>query len=195
MPMMVDNRRFYQEVKSFPNTFTFLYVGRLVKHKNVENLIKQFNLKFFKKSAVLKIIGGGSEECHIKKKYSSEKVLFLGKLFNDDLISEFKSSSCFVCPSEFEPWGLVVNEALSSGLPAITTKEVGANYDLIQFKNTGFIASDMEDFGDKMLEIYNNPALLMQFSNAASDFMKDNWNYDLYNKCLQDVLKKVEKWL
>ena len=194
MPMMVDNSKFYKKEKLFPEIFTFLYVGRLVKHKNVENLIQQFNQNFSDKSAVLKIIGSGEQENYLKNKYNSQKVIFLGKLFNDDLIAEFKNASCFVCPSEFEPWGLVVNEALSSALPVITTKEVGANNDLINGKSTGMIASNMDEFGECMLNLYNDADLLMQFSKNASDLMRNHWNYALYDKCLQDAIKKVEQW-
>lgn len=194
MPMMVDNSKFYQEEKLFPEIFTFLYVGRLVKHKNAENLIQQFNQNFSDKSAVLKIIGSGEQENYLKNKYSSQKVIFLGKLFNDDLIAEFKNASCFVCPSEFEPWGLVVNEALSSALPVITTKEVGANNDLINGKSTGMIASNMDEFGECMLNLYNDADLLMQFSKNASDLMRNHWNYALYDQCLQEAIKKVKQW-
>ena len=194
MPMMVDNSKFYQEEKLFPEIFTFLYVGRLVKHKNAENLIQQFNQNFSDKSVVLKIIGSGEQENYLMNKYSSQKVIFLGKLFNDDLIAEFKNASCFVCSSEFEPWGLVVNEALSSALPVITTKEVGANNDLINGKSTGMIASNMDEFGECMLNLYNDADLLMQFSKNASDLMRNHWNYALYDKCLQDAIKKVEQW-
>jgi len=194
MPMMVDNLKFYQKEKQFPELFTFLYVGRLEKHKNVEGLIKKFNEIFSDKNAMLKIVGDGEEESRLKKRYSSAKVIFLGRLFNNDLINEFQNATCFVCPSIFEPWGLVVNEALSSGLPVVTTKEVGANYDLIKGKNTGMIASNINEFGDKMLELYYNANLLVEYSNNASDLMRDFWNYDLYNKCLQDAIKRVRKW-
>ena len=194
MPMMVDNSKFYQEEKLFPEIFTFLYVGRLVKHKNAENLIQQFNQNFSDKSAVLKIIGSGEQENYLKNKYSSQKVIFLGKLFNDDLIAEFKNASCFVCPSEFEPWGLVVNEALSSALPVITTKEVGAGFDLIVSKETGLVANNMDEFGECMLHLYNDADLLLRFSKNASDLMRNHWNYALYDKCLQDAIKKVEQW-
>jgi glycosyltransferase involved in cell wall biosynthesis len=194
MPMMVDNSKFYQEEKLFPEIFTFLFVGRLVKHKNVENLIQQFNQNFSDKSAVLKIIGSGEQENYLKNKYSSQKVIFLGKLFNDDLIAEFINSSCFVCPSEFEPWGLVVNEALSSALPVITTKEVGAGFDLIVSKETGLVANNMDEFGECMLHLYNDADLLLRFSKNASDLMRNHWNYALYDKCLHDAIKKVKQW-
>ena len=194
MPMMVDNFKFYQNKKKFPELFTFLYVGRLVKHKNVEGLIKEFNKNFSDKSVVLKIVGGGEEERYLKKKYHSEQVVFLGSLFDNDLIKEFQNASCFVCPSKFEPWGLVINEALSSGLPVVTTKEVGANYDLIKERNTGIIAASMHEFGAMMLEFYGNINLLIECSENASDLMKNYWNYDLYNKCLQDAIKQVDLW-
>ena len=103
-------------------------------------------------------------------------------------------ASCFVCPSIFEPWGLVVNEALSASLPVIATKEVGASFDLIKDKKTGFIAKDMNDFGDKMLTLYNNTDLLLKFSDKAQSIMHEKWNYNLYSNCLEQAIKNVEKW-
>ena len=55
MPMLVDNSKFLQYKKKFPELFTFLYVGRLVEHKNVEALIKQFN-KNFNKVDLLRVV-------------------------------------------------------------------------------------------------------------------------------------------
>ena len=130
MPMMVNNKKFYCDNKVYPKPFTFLYVGRLLKHKNVEALIQQFNIKFSEKDAVLKIVGDGRQGEYLIDKYTSEKVIFKGKKFNKELITEYLSASCFVSPSLFEPWGLVVNEALSSGLPVIANEEVGACFDV-----------------------------------------------------------------
>ena len=112
----------------------------------------------------------------------------------DDLIKEFQTASCFLCPSIFEPWGLVVNEALSASLPVIATKEVGATFDLIKDKKTGFIANDMNDFGDKMLLLYNNTDLLLEFSKKAQSIMHEKWNYNLYSNCLEQAIKNVENW-
>ena len=56
------------------------------------------------------------------------------------LINEFHNASCFVLPSLFEPWGLVVNEALSSGLPVIATNH-GAFKDYIFHQYKGWLCS------------------------------------------------------
>jgi glycosyltransferase involved in cell wall biosynthesis len=194
MPMMVDNKKFYCDNKVFPKLFTFLYVGRIIKHKNVEELIKQFNANFNDKDAVLRIVGSGVESDYLKTKYESYKVNFVGKLFSQDLINEFHNASCFVCPSLFEPWGLVVNEALASGLPVIATKEVGACCDLIEGKETGLIAENNTEIGEKMLQLFEDENLLKKYSVNATTLMKEYWNYDLYESCLNDAIKKVEQW-
>ena len=194
MPMMVDNSKFYIDKKKTPNIFTFLFVGRLVPHKNVEHLIQQFNINFSEKDALLKIIGDGEQGKYLADEYTSEKVIFMGKKFNQELIVEYFSASCFVCPSLFEPWGLVVNEALSAGLPVIVNKEVGACFDLIKDKETGFISEDMLDLGKMMLTLFNDSELLKRYSENASGLMKNNWNYELYNNCLNNAIKKVKQW-
>ncbi len=194
MPMMVDNKKFYCDKKMFPSLFTFLYVGRLIEHKNIEALIQQFNDKFNDKAAVLRIVGSGVQSNYLENKYKSNKVIFTGKLFGKDLINEFHNASCFVCPSFFEPWGLVVNEALSSGLPVIATKEVGACYDLIEGKETGLIARDNNEIGEKMLQLFEDNTLLKRYSLNASALMKEYWNDNLYESCLNDAIKKVERW-
>ena len=155
--------------------FTFLNVGRLVKHKNVEGMIRQFNRFFSDKNVMLRIVGSGNEEDRLRRKYASDKVLFLGKKVDAELIKEFQNASCFLCPSLFEPWGLVVNEAMSSGLPVIVSKNVGASFDLIKDKETGFVAEDINGFGTKMLDLYTNPDLLMKLSENAAKFMKEKF--------------------
>ena len=193
MPMMVDNSKFYVEKKIFPKPFTFLFVGRLVSCKNIEHLIQQFNIIFSDKDAVLKIVGDGRQGEYLIDKYTSEKVIFKGKKFNKELITEYLSASCFVFPSLFEPWGLVVNEALSAGIPVIARKEVGACLDLINGKQTGFIAEDMPDFGQMMLTLFNDSELLYNYSKNASYLMKNNWNYKKYKLCMMKFINTLSK--
>ena len=195
MPMMVDNQQYYQNKKIFPKIFTFLYVGRLIDTKNVDVLCEKFIHSFSGKNARLIIVGDGKNLLKFQVKYLHQNIVFKGGVFGQELIQLYHNSSVFVFSSSLDAWGLVVNEAMSAGLPVISHKEVGANYDLIQDKDTGMIASNMDDFADMMLELYNNPDLLIKFSKNASELMKNNWNYDLYNHCLSKAIKKVEQWL
>jgi len=195
MPMMVNNQEYYQEKKRFPEVFTFLFVGRLIDTKNVDALCEKFIHHFTAKNARLIIVGGGKNLSSFKIKYSHDQIDFKGSLFGHNLIDLYHNSSVFVFPSSLDAWGLVVNEAMAAGLPVITYKAVGANYDLIKDKDTGMIVSNMEEFSDKMLELYNDADLLLRFSKNASVLMRDHWNYDLYNRSLNDAIKKVERWV
>jgi hypothetical protein len=44
-----------------------------------------------------------------------------------------------------------------------------------------------------MLTLFNDAELLKSYSENASDLMKNNWNYGLYEFCLNDAIKKVEQ--
>ena len=194
MPMMVDNKKFYCANKVFPKLFTFLYVGRLLDTKNVDILCERFINAFSDKDVKLIIVGGGENLSKFKMQYSHKKIQFKGSVFGEDLIELYHNSSVFVFPSSIEAWGLVMNEAISAALPIIAHKGVGSVYDFIYGKNTGFIIENWEELEKKMLELYNKPDLCIEFSKNAESLMKEYWNYDLYESCLNDAIKKVEEW-
>ena len=197
MPMMVNNNKFYQNKINNSLSFNFLYVGRLVKSKNVEFLLRTFKKFFSNKDAVLRIVGSGYLDNYLRKEYASDRIIFVGKKIGKELICEYQNASVLVCPSIFEPWGLVVNEALSSGTPVIASKHVGASYDLIYNKETGIIFNDKDkgpDLGDAMLLLFNNKKLRTEYSINATLLMRNYWNYDLYKtsllKAINDICKK-----
>ena len=178
--------------KPFLNNGDFLFVGRLLDTKNVDKLCQQFISHFSTKNAKMIIVGDGDNLENYKKNYSKKNIFFMGSIYNEELIKIYNNASVFTFPSSLDAWGLVVNEALSAGLPVIARKEVGACSDLIEGKETGFIVDDMHDFGKMMLTLFNNSELLNNYSKNASDLMKNNWNYQLYNKCLNELIKKIE---
>ena len=193
MPMMVDNSKFYVEKKNFSKPFIFLFVGRLLDTKNVDKLCQQFISLFLNKKAKIIIVGDGDNLEKYKKTYSQKNIIFMGSVFSEELIDIYKNASVFTFPSSLDAWGLVVNEALSAGLPVIARKEVGACSDLIDGKKTGFIVEDMKDFGQMMLTLFDDSELLKNYSKNASDLMKNNWNYNLYAQCMLKFIRALRK--
>jgi glycosyltransferase involved in cell wall biosynthesis len=51
----------------------------------------------------------------------------------------YAASTVLVVPSDHEPWGLTVNEAMLSGTPVIASDRVGARLDLIEGGRTGYV--------------------------------------------------------
>ena len=66
---------------------------------------------------------------------------------------------------------------MSSSLPIIAHKEVGAVHDLIIDNLTGFVIEDWMELELKMMEMYSNPSKCEVFSENAEKLMKEHWNY------------------
>ena len=123
------------------NHVRILYLGRLEPHKGLFDLLEAFKrLKQQIASVCLLIAGEGSLAKWVKQQASSEtSIYYMGRLSGERVWEAYAISDIFVLPSHFEPWGLVVNEAMASGLPVIVTDRVGCVDDLVEHKRTGLI--------------------------------------------------------
>ncbi|SNY64166.1 glycosyltransferase family 4 protein [Enterobacter sp. CC120223-11] len=108
----------------------FLYVGRISQEKNIAFLVNTFK----DINAKLLIVGDGDLRKNIESS-ASENVYFLGYVENKKLKEIYSNSDCFILPSLSEPWGLVIEEALTFGLPVIVSDMVGCHFDLVTDKN------------------------------------------------------------
>jgi glycosyltransferase involved in cell wall biosynthesis len=202
MPLMVNNERFMKKSRNdcaHESTFTFLYVGRIIPHKNVEMLIQSFLNAFGNRKDVrLRLVGKGESMESLERMYGKyPNILFEGAKFGDDLVKAYHTSHALVIPSLYEPWGLVVNEALSAGLPVVASNRVGAIHDLVEGKDTGFVfdPEDRDELSVLLRKIHEDKVLYRRLSSNAADLMKNHWNYDLYQKNLKQAIKYAEKLL
>jgi len=106
--------------------FKFLYVGRVSKEKNMENMLNGF-LQLLKDSgnADLVIVGDGPFCAELKKRFDHPRILFTGVLRGDSLQQAYASSDALVFPSLTDTFGNAVLEAHASGLPAIVSDQGG----------------------------------------------------------------------
>lgn len=117
-----------------PNGLRFLYVGRLTAVKNLSLLIKVFNAN----KLPLTIVGKGEDEKMLKE-MAGPNIRFMGFVDNDRLGAIYRRHDVFVLPSLYEPWGLVVEEALYHGLPVIVSDRVGCAADMVTSYGSGLI--------------------------------------------------------
>jgi glycosyltransferase involved in cell wall biosynthesis len=112
-----------------PSTVTFdlIYVGRLLGHKRVDDLLEAVD-RLARDGVVLTcaIVGVGPERERLGELAAelriTDQVRFYGSLEeHEDVYGLIKSSAVFVLPSVREGFGLVVVEALACGVPVITT--------------------------------------------------------------------------
>lgn len=136
----------------------FLYVGRLSPEKDLHTLLEAHkHLLRRLPNAELRLVGAGPSEAALKaesKKLGIEaNVKFLGSMGIDGLALQYAEATTFVLPSTSEPWGLVVNEALSHGCPVVVSHRCGCVPELVIDGRTGyqFQAQDPHDLADKMM--------------------------------------------
>lgn len=118
-------------------TPTFLYVGRLATEKNLPWLLDAFaRFHSGRPDARLRLAGDGALRAaltdHVEGLGLTDAVSFLGGLDQDALGREYLSATALVLPSVREPWGLVVNEALSHGCPVLVSQTCGCVPELVK---------------------------------------------------------------
>ncbi len=62
----------------------------------------------------------------------------------DDVLGQLAAADAFALPTRYEPWGLVIIEALAAGLPVVTTRLAGAS-EAVQEERTGVLLDDAHD--------------------------------------------------
>ncbi len=108
-----------------------LYVGRVYpEQKGLETLIRSIYLISHSKRPIVNIVGedwGGSAGIlNLANKLKvQDRVKLLGRLDSDGLVQAYNSADLFVMPSLFEPFGIVLLEAMASGLPIVASRVGG----------------------------------------------------------------------
>jgi glycosyltransferase involved in cell wall biosynthesis len=129
---------------TLPNSPYFLYVGRLAPEKNVRGLLTSW-LQYRAEGGIwpLVLVGDGPSAEDLRQQSEQSKfgtdVHFAGLRSSDQLPLFYAFAGCFVLSSTREPWGLVVNEAMASGLPVLVSSRCGAAEDLVEDGRNGFI--------------------------------------------------------
>jgi len=172
-PHCVDNERFVSQFKKAinhrgqirsefgipPKCLCFIYVGKLIAKKRVMDLLQALKSVWKKLPDVyLLIVGTGNMMPETAQFVSTNNlpVTFAGFLNQKVIIRAYVACDCLVLPSDFgETWGLVVNEAMVCGLPAIVSDRVGCGPDLIEDGVTGSVYTfgDIKALAAKMLSM------------------------------------------
>jgi glycosyltransferase involved in cell wall biosynthesis len=130
----------------------------------------------------LLIAGDGSMRPVVEAAAASNPALnYLGRLEGQEVIEAMDSADVAVLPSTFEPWGLVVNEAMAAGLTVIASDRVGCRIDLVRHNQTGVVvpAGSVTALHDAMAQLAANPGERKRMAGEAratiSTWTLENW--------------------
>ncbi len=137
---VVDNEHFKARNVIMRSLFEYphiLCVARFAREKNHERMIDAFLRSEAAKQYHLKLVGTGPMLSTLQKRFSQRKeIIFAPWTDYADLPNLYRQATAFVLPSTFEPWGLVVNEAMATGLPILLSKQVGCVPELSTRENS-----------------------------------------------------------
>lgn len=143
-------------------TKLFLFNGQFIERKGVHDLLEGFEIyQKYDMDASLLFLGTGQEEENLLKRVNQnfiKNVFFHSFVQYEEVYKYFAISDLLILPSREEAWGLVINEALTCGLPVITTNKVGASADLIHHGENGYVipSHSPADIAEAIARIFEN---------------------------------------
>jgi glycosyltransferase involved in cell wall biosynthesis len=170
-----------------------LFASRLVWEKNIETLIKTYELAQQRgTAAIFVVVGDGTakEDCQRRM----PKAVFLGNLDHQTLATIYASADVFLFPSISESYGNVVLEAMASGLPCVIA-DGGGSRDFVEEGINGFrcAPNNPEAYLDKITLLLNDTDLHNKISLAGQAYSRQfNWEA-LANRYFDDVATLAQK--
>ena len=160
----------------------FVYAGRLESIKNIDRIIKIFAKlpEDFRQNNPFYIAGTGSQLVNLKKLVNdlslNDSVKFVGSLANNDLIEFVSTKMILLMASSFEGLPMAIAEALSVGIPVIST-DVGDISRVIKINYNGHLLP--KDFSDQ------------DYIDAIIS-ISSNYNYFAFNAFLSSSIFNAE---
>lgn len=185
---------------SKPESITLLYCGRFSPEKNLPMLLRGFarvGQNADEPRMILKLIGYGPLEDSLRQLVDElgigKMVDFAGKVRQTELPQLFRAGDVLVLPSTREPWGLVVNEAMLSGLPVAVSDRCGCAADLVR-PDTGWTFSPFDEPGltQLLVRIAATARDNLKKMGLAAQLIAAEYSPE---KCAEIVIKTVEELL
>lgn len=188
--LSAEEKASLRKAKNINGNRVFVSCGQLIKRKNYFELIKRWI--DLPKDYTLLIIGDGEE----KEKYLSfindnnlTNVKLLGFMSRKEIFEYYRLSDAFIFSSKEDIYGHVINEAMSQGLPIISTPNVNASKHLIKNGKNGFIIPSIES--DQFVKALNKILASDTFNNCINE-AKENTLEKMVEKHIE-ILKVILK--
>lgn len=196
-PYFVDNMRFRDSLVdmseemisqlrdrfSIPCNITcFIYSGKLNYKKRIMDLLRACTILSEKGIIYHLLVVGAGELKAQAEAYATKnelKVTFTGFLNQSEIPLAYHASDCLVLPSDFgETWGLVVNEAMACGKPAIVSDRVGCGPDLVEDGITGYRFSfgSYTELAHRMERMIEDLPRCRRMGEAARDRVMESYS-------------------
>jgi glycosyltransferase involved in cell wall biosynthesis len=159
------------------------YVGRLVRDKGIDELIKAWEIVKKKSINAKLLLVGPIEERDSISEYSKNQIKFDPSIIFTDFVVDssiyFSLMDIFILPTYREGFPTVALEASSMSLPVIITKATGCTESIIENQTGIFISNDPKDIADKILFYMENEKIAKEHGKKGRLFVNENFEQTL----------------
>lgn len=188
--------------RSLDHKIVLLTLGRLAKRKGVAWFIRNV-LSHLNGNILYAVAGSGPDEPAVLEAISaagmSDRVILLGRVSGDDMMTLLRSSDIFVqpnirVPGDMEGFGIAVIEAGSAGLPVVASDLEGLR-DAITHGRNGFLVKpeQIDGFTKTINELAENEDERRAFGDQSARFIEDTFHWNMIAKRYIETLEKITK--
>jgi glycosyltransferase involved in cell wall biosynthesis len=171
-----DINKFTCDVPIWQRPANFLFLGRLVAIKGIEELARAYVAYRgqVEKPWGLKVAGTGPLAELLQ---GIQGVDLLGFVQPHHLPELMHESRCLILPSRWEPWGVVIHEAAAAGLPIIATYPCGATTMFVRDGVNGYVVPPQQRYlTTAMVRMSATSQLVLGHMSIASSTLAKLWN-------------------
>ncbi len=162
----------------------FLFLGRLSRQKGIFDLLEACRKKLFDRNLVL--VTGAADTNEIYNKVEKEiknldNVLWINKMLSYEMTRAlYTNARVFLCPSRYEPFGIINLEAMACECPVVAAN-VGGIPEVIEDGYNGilFEAGDIQGMADKVNHLNSNEDLRLKYICRGSKILKSRFSWDM----------------
>lgn len=188
--LTVDVSRFRNlELTQVPGRL--LYVGSMIPRKGLDLLMD--SLRYVNQPFSLHIVGNGdSEQIQALKRQAQaagfgDKLVFRGFLEGQALLEEYRQARAFVLPTREDCFGLVLLEAMCTGISVVSSKYADGAYDVLEGAANGFIADPFqpEEFAAAIARALEAPAE----PQRAKEQILERFSFEAVSRGFRDAVE------
>jgi glycosyltransferase involved in cell wall biosynthesis len=161
----------------------FFFCGQMIARKGLDHLLEAFAGLAGRFPRIRLLLAGREAELPgllvALPEAVRSRIEYAGFQPPEALPALFARADVFILPSRYDGWGVVVNQAIGAGLPAVCSDAVGAGFDLVEEGANGlhFPAGDVAALSRCMERLATEPGLAAQWG-AASRAKAGGWSPD-----------------
>lgn len=177
--------------------FTFLFVGRIVRDKGINELVAAFQRLAVENPYVRLFLVGAYEEnldpvdsLTVEAIKKESRIVSVGRKSGTDLLAYYAASDCFVFPSYREGFPNTVLEAGSMGLPSIVT-DINGSREIIEDGFNGRVVPprDTDALYEAMKWMIENPEKRKSMASVSRGHIQMHYEQGYVRRCLHEYYR------